>query len=186
MRAQPVNFGSDRELAEAVVHDGDEKAFRELYRRHTPRLLAFVMRLLARGESEAEDVVQETWIAAFEGLEGFQWNSSFSTWLGGIGLNKVRARLRKSSRSLTVAAETPPEVAVAPVAHETRIDLETLIEMLPDDHRVILVLHDVEGMKHREIAEQLNIPIGTSKTHLSKARAQLRALMSGRGDRNER
>jgi RNA polymerase sigma-70 factor (ECF subfamily) len=176
---------TDRELVDAVLLHQDERAFRELYRRHTPRLFALVARLLARGDDEAEDVVQEIWIHAFESLDRFQWNSSFSTWLTGVGLNRTRDRIRKYGRSRETAMEIVPEIAVVPDRHEERVDLERLISRLPDDQRMVLVLHDVEGMKHREIAESLDIPEGTSKTLLSSARARLRAAMSRKVMGNE-
>ena len=182
MRAQPVTDQTDKILVEEVLQSGDEAAFRELYRRHTPRLLAFVMRLLARGEADAEDIVQETWIRAFESLDRFEWQSTFSTWLQGIGLNRVRDRIRKLGRSRETGMEELPEVPIPAGAHETRIDLERIISELPDELRMVLVLHDVEGMKHREIAEELEIPEGTSKTYLSKARQKMRAMMSIKGD----
>ena len=172
---------TDRELVDAVLQRKDELAFRELYRRHTPRLFVLVARLLARGDREAEDVVQEIWIHAFQSLGRFDWNSSFATWLTGIGLNRVRDRIRKYGRSRETAMDVVPEMAAPPLRHETRIDLERGIARLPDDLRMVLVLHDVEGMKHREIAEMLDIPEGTSKTHLASARQRLRALMSGEG-----
>ena len=172
---------TDRELAEAVLQHKDELAFRELYRRHTPRLFVLVARLLARGDHEAEDVVQEIWVHAFQSLGRFEWNSSFSTWLTGIGLNRVRDRIRKYGRSRETGVDVVPDVSVVPDPPETRIDLERMIAQLPDDQRMVLVLHDVEGMKHREIAEYLDIPEGTSKTQLSSARQRLRAMMSGEG-----
>jgi RNA polymerase sigma-70 factor (ECF subfamily) len=177
----PSDSRTDRELAEAVLERRDERAFHELYRRHTPRLFALVARLLARGDDEAEDVVQEVWIRAFESLERFQWNSAFSTWLTGIGLNRVRDRIRRYGRSRETAVEVVPDIAVVADRHETRIDLERMIARLPDDQRLVLVLHDVEGMKHREIAEHLDIPEGTSKTLLSNARKRLNAMMPGEG-----
>lgn len=181
MSAPQSSPRSDRELVEAVLRHQDELAFRDLYRRHTPRLFVLVARLLARGDREAEDVVQEIWIHAFQSLGRFDWNSSFATWLTGIGLNRVRDRIRKYGRSRETAMDVVPEVAAPPLRHETRIDLERGIARLPDDLRMVLVLHDVEGMKHREIAEMLDIPEGTSKTHLASARQRLRALMSGKG-----
>lgn len=178
MSAQPEDRATDRELVDAVLHSGDEAAFRALYRRHTPRLFMLVTRLLARGDREAEDVVQETWVHAFESLGRFAWNSSFATWLTGIGLNRVRDRVRRYGRSRETGVDTLPETAAAADPRDVRIDLERLIERLPDEQRMVLVLHDVEGMKHREIAEHLGIPEGTSKTHLFNARRSLRALMS--------
>jgi RNA polymerase sigma-70 factor (ECF subfamily) len=172
---------TDRELAQAVLEHKNELAFRELYRRHTPRLFALVARLLGRGDHEAEDVVQETWIHAFESLGRFQWDSAFPTWLTGIGLNRVRDRIRKYGRSRETGVDAVPDIAVVPASHETRIDLERAISRLSDDQRLVLVLHDVEGMKHREISEHLEIPEGTSKTLLSNARKRLRAMMTGKG-----
>ena len=180
METQPVTVGTDRLLADKIVCEGDERAFRELYRRHTPRLLQLVMRFLGRPETEAEDVVQETWIRASDGLERFQWNSTFSTWLTGIGLNVARDHLRRSARSKTVAVEEPPDIPGPTVAHDDRIDLERAIQFLPDGYRMVLVLHDVEGMKHREIGETLGISPGTSKSQLSGARKMLRTMLAGK------
>jgi RNA polymerase sigma-70 factor (ECF subfamily) len=173
----PVNV-TDRELADAVIDTGDEVAFRQLYRRHTPRLLGFVQRLLGPNDAEAEDAVQETWIRACQSLARFRWDSSFSTWLGGIGLNVVRDRIRKQARSRIVDFEQLPERPVAPASTEDRIDLERAIALLPDGYRIVLVLHDVEGMKHREIAERLGISDGTSKSQLSNARRMLREILT--------
>jgi RNA polymerase sigma-70 factor (ECF subfamily) len=178
MKARPAITETDRGLVEAILELGDEQAFRELYRRHTPRLLGFVSRLLAGADTEDEDVVQETWIRACDRLGRFEWRSSFPTWLLGIGLNIVRDNLRRSNRGRMVPADRlvdPPERSGN---HETWIDLERAILMLPDDYRLVLVLHDVEGMKHREIAERLEIPIGTAKSQLFRARRMIRERLS--------
>jgi RNA polymerase sigma-70 factor (ECF subfamily) len=180
MNAPSQSPRSDRELVEAVLRHKDELAFRTLYRAHTPRLFMLVARLLGRGDREAEDVVQEIWTHAFQSMERFKWDSSFATWLTGIGLNRVRDRIRQYGRSRETAGDVP-EVALAPAPHETRIDLERALQRLPDEERLVVVLHDVEGMKHREISERLGIPEGTSKTRLFEARKRLRAMMSGEG-----
>jgi RNA polymerase sigma-70 factor (ECF subfamily) len=179
MENQPATIGTDRDLAEAVIRHGSEAAFRDLYCRHTPRLLGFVTRLLARSDAEAEDVVQETWIRVCTGLGNFRWQSAFSTWLTGIGLNVVRDTLRRSARCRETALDGLPEPAVRPIRRDEGIDLERCIRMLPDDRRMVLVLHDVEGWKHAEISRRMEIPEGTSKSHLAKARKQLRILLSG-------
>lgn len=178
MRAQPAIFGTDRDLVAAILEFGDEQAFRELYRRHTPRLLGFVSRLLAGAEAEDEDVVQETWIRACRRLERFEWRSTFSTWLLGIGLNVVRDNLRRIDRTRTTPIDGSTNPPVYPGPHEVRIDLERAIRMLPDDHRIVLVLHDVEGMKHHEIADRLEIPVGTTKSRLFRSRKMLREWLS--------
>lgn len=179
MKAEPAtDAGIDRDLAEAVLRYGDEAAFRELYRRHTPRLLGFVSRLLAGSGSDEEDAVQDTWIRACESLARFQWRSTFSTWLLGIGLNVARDRLRRKGSSRTVAAESAPDRPGPRPAHDTRIDLDRAIRSLPNDFRVVLVLHDVEGMKHHEIAERLRIPEGTTKSQLYRARRMIRDMLT--------
>lgn len=178
MNARSNRLDADRPLVDAVLRDGDERAFRELYDRHTPRLLAFVARLLARSDAEAEDLVQETWIRACSRMDTFRWNAAFSTWLHGIGLNVVRDRLRRDGRSRVIGVEEPPENPVTPPPHVDRIALERAIAGLADGYRLVLVLHDVEGMKHREIAESMGISVGTSKSQLFTARRLVRAALN--------
>lgn len=177
MEAEPVTAVTDRQLAEAVLQAGEERAFRELYRRHTPRLLGFVGRLLGRSDAEAEDVAQETWLRACRTLDRFRWDSGFSTWLLGIGLNVARDTMRKNARSREIDIDDLPDPPAPMNLPDDRIDLERSIAMLPNGYRVVLVLHDVEGMKHEEIAQKLGITIGTSKSQLSRARGVLRHLL---------
>jgi RNA polymerase sigma-70 factor (ECF subfamily) len=174
MEIQLSDTTTDRDLIDAVLNLGDERAFRKLYRRHTPRLLGFISNLLSRDNEENEDIVQETWIRACEQLGRFEWRSAFSTWLLGIGLNIVRDNLRRHSRSRDVAESVSLDPPSRKVDNETRIDLERAIQMLPDGDRLVLVLHDVEGLTHQEIAEKLDIPIGTTKSQLFRARKMIR------------
>ncbi len=169
--------GTDRQLAAAVLDHGDQVAFRELYHRHTPRLLGFVHRLLGRTDAEAEDVVQETWIRACKGLARFRWDSGFSTWLLGIGLNATRERQGKNGQLSAVQLEKLPDPAGPAASNEERVDLERSIRLLPDGYRTVLLLHDVEGMKHGEIARRLGITTGTSKSQLFNARRKLRSML---------
>ena len=167
----------DRQLIDAIIADGDEGAFRELYRRHTPRLHQLLLRLLGGVEQDAEDVVQETWVRAVENAAKFEWKSSFPSWLTGIGINRAKEVLRKRNRrpmfELTEVME--PKAPVVPVGE--RIDLERALALLPDGYRTVLVLHDVEGFRHDEIAAQLGIAAGTSKSQLFHARRYVRALL---------
>jgi len=185
MEAQPAIDNSDRALAEAVLEYGEEQAFRELYRRHTPRLLGFVGRLLGASDAEAEDVAQETWIRACQALGRFRWESAFSTWLLGIGLNIVRDHIRRNSRAHILDIDDIPDPPGPVRIPEDRIDLERSIAVLPDGYRMVLVLHDVEGMKHKEIAEKLGVSEGTTKSQLSRARKMLRGLLArSKGERS--
>jgi RNA polymerase sigma-70 factor (ECF subfamily) len=178
MESQPAMVDTDRELAEAVARYGDESAFRELYRRHTPRLLALVARLLGPSDDDAEDAVQEAWIRACEGLGRFRWQSAFGTWVAGIAINVARDVLRRRSRWKTteLGEDNDPRPGRVHTA-EARIDLEGAIRALPDGCRVVLVLHDVEGMTHGDIAGRLGIAEGTSKSQLSNARRLLRSYL---------
>lgn len=172
----------DREWTRRLLRDGDELAFRQLYRRHTPRLLGFVKRLLgATGSaSDAEDVVQETWVRAVHRLDRFRWQSSLETWLCGIAQNLCRELFRRSrTREEKEAAAPPPPERTVSLTGSLRLDLEKAMALLPDGYRSILVLHDVEGWTHREIAQSLGISDGTSKSQLFEARRRVRTMLQG-------
>jgi DNA-directed RNA polymerase specialized sigma24 family protein len=174
MTAATIASAPDRELAEALLHRGDEAAFRQLYQRHTPRLFQFVLRVLGGAEHDAEDVVQETWIRATQKLGEFRWEAAFGTWLTGIGLNVSRSLLRRNGRW---DAGEVPEQWCPPATDGERIDLERALALLPAGYRVVLLLHDVEGYTHEEIGERLGVVPGTSKSQLSHARRALRQLL---------
>ena len=167
---------SDRELVEAIVISGDEIAFRELYRRHTPRLFQLVLRLVG-SEQDAEDVVQEAWIRASEAAANFRWESGFSTWLTGIAINRFKELLRKRNRWPTLGIDDVREPEIRPDRVNERVDLERALSLLPVGYRTVLVLHDLEGYRHEEIAEHLGIAAGTSKSQLFHARRYVRTLL---------
>ncbi|MGD2070645.1 MAG: sigma-70 family RNA polymerase sigma factor [Gemmatimonadota bacterium] len=179
-REDPV---SDRELADRIVATGDEAAFRLLYRRHTPRLWPTVLRILGGtdAESEAEDVIQETWIRAVSNLSRFRWEAAFRTWVTGIAVNRCREALRKRGRRRETSTELLPPGAVGGSTRPDpgrRMDLEQAIRALPDGYRTVLVLHDLEGFTHPEIAERLEIAVGTSRSQLHHARRAVRQHLS--------
>jgi RNA polymerase sigma-70 factor (ECF subfamily) len=168
---------SDRELADLVIHQGDEDAFRLLYRRHTPAVYQFVLRLVGGNLQEAEDIIQETWMRAARGLEGFRWKSALRSWLTGIALNRVREMARKRKRSLT-EVDSDWEAPGTHFDPGQQIDLERALELLPPGFRTVLVLHDVEGFTHQEIGNRLGITDGTSKSQLHGARRAMRKLLN--------
>src|SRR5678815_2366077 len=172
-----TSANSDVALVSAAV-GGSEMAFRELFRRHTPHLLQFVSRVLGASASEAEDVVQDTWLRAYPALVTFRNESSFSTWLCSVGLRAALDSLRKGKRH---QAESlfEDDASSDPPLSEDRMDIENAIARLAPGYRMVLVLHDVEGFTHDEIALQLGIAPGTSKAQLFKARRVMRALLTG-------
>ena len=180
---------TDAELIEAIRLDGSERAFRELYRRHTPRLYQLVLRILGGAAGDAEDVVQETWIRATTSLARFRGDSAFGTWLTGIGLNRARDFLRSRSRRPSGFEVSDGEAWLARLSARSdaaaeRVDLDRAIALLPDGYRVVFVLYEIEGFNHGEIAGRLGISEGTSKSQLHHARRALRTLLepaAGRG-----
>jgi RNA polymerase sigma-70 factor (ECF subfamily) len=175
----------DRELVERLILREDEWAFRLLHQRHTPRLTRLAGTLTADNTIDRDELVQDTWVRAVARLSSFQWRASLITWLTGILVNLFREALR--ARGQTKFIELSEEMAVWPAPPDItdRMELERAIAALAPGHRTILVLHDVEGFTHQEIAELLGIAVGTSKSQLCRARrAVVHTLNSER--KNER
>lgn len=167
---------SDRQLVGELLDRGDETAFRELYRRHTPRLFQLSLRMMGGAETDAEDIIQETWIRVCERVSTFRWESTFATWLTAIGLNLCREFLRRRGRFQTVEAGAELELVIQS-RPGSWIDIERAIASLPDGYRAVFVLHDIEGYTHEEIGDHLGISDGTSKSQLSRARRAMRATL---------
>lgn len=169
----------DRRLVARYVATRDEDAFRALYRRHASFLYRFLLQL-SGDAAAAEEGVQETWVRAARGLSGFAWRSSLKTWLAGIAIRWWR----ESSRAAAREAEFPGEESLPPappIRREIdRVDLERALAALPAGYRRAILLHDVEGYTHEEVAEITGVDVGTSKSQLSRARHALRARLSGR------
>jgi RNA polymerase sigma-70 factor (ECF subfamily) len=176
--AQPTSL-TDRELADAVVAGGAEWAFRELYRRHSPRLFQLVLRLVGGARADAEDIVQDAWIHAVSALSRFRWEAAFETWLTGIAINQTRSFWRRKGTRLFDPIADDSLVARAAEVGD-RLDLDAAIARLPHGYRVVLVLHDVEGWTHEEIGARLGIAIGTSKSQLFAARRAMRTHLAPR------
>ena len=166
----------DRKLVSAYLRDREEKAFRALYRRHTPVVFQFVLRLVGGRTAEAEEIIQTAWIRAAEKLEAFRWDSSLRTWLTGIALNCYREAVRRDRREGDTTSLDLQELPAAGRLHREipRIDLERAIAQLPDGYREVLILHDIEGYTHDEIGSLMGIRNGTSKSQLSRARRAVR------------
>ncbi len=163
--------GPDRALVERFLRTRSESAFRALYSRHSPLVYGLVRRLSAR-HADAEDAHQEAWLRAIRSLPEFRWESSLGTWLCGIAVNCCRERWR---RDCFPDAKAPDDIAVAP--REDGIDVERALARLPPGYRAVLILHDVLGYTHGEIARKLEVEPGTSKSQLARGREALRAML---------
>jgi RNA polymerase sigma-70 factor (ECF subfamily) len=164
----------DRALVTAFLDSRNEDAFGALYRRHSPILYGLAHRLT--GAVDAADVVQETWIRAIGALPSFAWASSLRTWLCSIAVNCCRERWRRQGGHRDHELVMPPPIWPS----EYAIDVETALARLAPGYRAVVVLHDIYGFTHAEIASQLGIDAGTSKSQLSRARQALRALLDPR------
>jgi RNA polymerase sigma-70 factor (ECF subfamily) len=161
---------NDEQLIRQFLDRRDERAFRRLYTQHTPAVYGLIRRLAGPRIDLADDVLQETWLRAASTLARFRGESAFRTWLTGIALNCYRERTR---RSMGPSAYDPPGPPIDSIS--TGLEVGAVLDALSTEHREVLVLHDVEGYTHEEIANALGIEIGTSKSRLSRARAMFRA-----------
>jgi RNA polymerase sigma-70 factor, ECF subfamily len=159
----------ERQLVTAFL-DGEAAAFDALYALHSPSLHAFLRRLLGRWQSETGDALQDVWLRAARDLPRFRWQSTFRTWLFGIAINRCREILRLTPNALEELSDT----AIEQRSPEEKIDVERAVARLPLRYREVLVLHDIYEHTHSEIAVLLGIEEGTSKSNLSRARAQVR------------
>ncbi len=155
----------------------DEASFRALYRRHTPMIFAMAVRL-SGSRSEAEELVQEAWVRAVERVEQFGRRSKFSTWLAGILVNCHREARRLGARRYPTSAEVIEVFAESVDLRADPADLEKAVSELADGYREVVVMHDLYGYTHQEIADMLDIEPGTSKSQLARGRARLRHALT--------
>jgi RNA polymerase sigma-70 factor, ECF subfamily len=179
----PPGRSEDRALVERC-RKGDLGAFEELYRQHAGRLYSVACRMVGN-PSDAEDLLQEIFLVAHRKLDSFRGDSALGTWLYRLATNLCLDHLRsKAARTsqLTGALDDEPGLADAGtrgLAEQTltRMDLERALAQLPEGCRAAFVLHDIEGLEHREVAAALGIAEGTSKSQVHKARLRLRGLL---------
>ena len=163
---------------------GDLAAFETIYRAHAGRLYSVACRVLGN-PTDAEDLLQEIFLAAHRKLETFRGDSALGTWLYRLAMNLCLDHLRsRATRSgqLTDALDDEHGLDDSGSRHlaertVARMDLERAMAQLPEGCRTAFVLHDVEGLEHREIADILGIAEGTSKSQVHKARMRLRAML---------
>ena len=162
---------------------GDSAAFDEVVNRFTGELYRLALFLTGQA-SDADDVLQETFLGAYENLAAFEGRSSLKTWLSRILLNQA-ARHRRSQRvrkaaqpvHLSAASEAVLEGAARQSStrdSEIRLDVLGVLQTLQPDHREVVVLREMQGMSYQEIAEALHIPEGTVESRLFRARQELK------------
>ncbi|HET9553189.1 MAG TPA: sigma-70 family RNA polymerase sigma factor [Anaeromyxobacteraceae bacterium] len=199
----PPAAADERALVERL-RKGDRAAFAALVARHGGALLRLASTLV-RQRALAEEVVQETWLAALEGLDRFEGRSSLRTWLFHILANRARTRAVREGRSVPFSALGDPaddEPAVDPdrftqgggwreppggwgaedperlaLGAETRAVIEAAIAALPESQRAVITLRDVEGLEAEEICALLGVTVTNQRVLLHRARARVRRAL---------
>ena len=172
-------------VTRASQHEGD-RAFAELLRRHQGKVRGLLLRL-AGDRTLADDLAQEVFLRAYRGLAGFEGRARFSTWLYRIAYN-VYLNHRTRVRELAALPEgfesgaMAPESSLSANRSDLRRDLDVAIAALPDRYRAVVTLYYLEDVSYPEIADILDLPLGTVKTHLHRAKRILREHLHGWGD----
>ncbi len=172
---------SEEQLTIRRAIQGDEAAMRALWSRHAPHIDMVVRRLVGPDRDEAQDIAQEVWIQIFRALPSYRGDSQFATWAHRIAVNRTLNALRRTHRLAKVEVEMDADtVAVTPDTDRSFMmaSIEEAAARLSPGARTVFLLHDVEGYTHEEIAAELGITAGGSKSQLFKARAKLRKLLA--------
>lgn len=161
---------------------GDRLAFEKLYRSHCDRIYGLCWRMCGGDRALAEDMVQEAFVRAWNKLDLFKGQSKFGTWLHRLTVNVVlsdrRIRVKRLQREQEFSDDVERvQVGDRDVFAGLRKDLEAAIAGLPERARTVLVLYDIEGYKHQEIADMTGMAVGSSKAQLHRARKMVQDVL---------
>ena len=193
LEKSPALDPTDEKVLVARAQGGDLAAYDELVRRYQERIYAALYHMTSNHE-DANDLAQESFIKAYQALKSFKGNSSFFTWVYRIAVNKTinflkqrKNRGHMSLNDLDFQAEHDPDL-VALVSEKTpRRDLSlaelqeklnAAMQKLSEDHRLVVTLHDIQGLSHDEIGKIMDCNVGTVRSRLYYARQQLQAYLS--------
>jgi len=166
--------------------EGEQQTFHELYQKYHERVYSTCLRM-TQNVSESEDLTQDVFIQLFRTIGSFRGESAFTTWLHRLTVNRVLMHFRKRKRrpdQISENGELPAYIVAGTQDPKRmrivdRILLSEVITKLPEGYRQAIILHDIQGLEHREIAERRGRSIGTSKSQLHKGRVLLRGLIGG-------
>ncbi|HZZ41482.1 MAG TPA: RNA polymerase sigma factor [Tepidisphaeraceae bacterium] len=181
------NDRTDPELVR-LARRGDAQAFHDLIDRHSGWLFRVAIAMVGSRE-DAEDLIQEVFLAASRGMARFEERSSVKTWLRSILLNHVSKlyRSRKvrrhwsldDERGEAVRAEMEASIPNPAAATESKADVQAMLQALSDEHREVIVLREIDGLSYEEMAKLLRLPRGTVESRLHRARQQLKEKFAG-------
>ncbi|MFQ5903073.1 MAG: RNA polymerase sigma factor [Candidatus Binatia bacterium] len=173
----------DRDLVQRS-QGGDRLAFNQLVLKYRNRVMGVATRMLG-DRVEAEDLAQDVFVKVYHGLQGFQGEALFSTWLYRVTANSClnRRRRRKRESQVTQVVDDPERVFSDRASNphtllerkELKVFLEKAIQALPQEQRMVLILRDIEGLSYEEIADSLGLELGTVRSRLHRARLEVQA-----------
>jgi len=163
----------------AACRRGEHAAMEMLYHRYKRRVFGLVTRIV--GAQDAEEVAQDVFVRIFRGLAKFRGDSALSTWVYRLSVNAALSHVSRNKKKRLQESEDQLAFVPAPRAPErdpgVAARLERALAQLPPGYRAVLVLHDIEGLSHEEVAGIIGCRVGTSKSQLHKARARMRDLL---------
>lgn len=167
-----------------AIQSGDMVAFNTMVDRYKSRLMNVIGRMLSSTE-EAEDVVQETFVRVYQHRQSFNFQHCFSTWIYTIALNLARNELRKRKKfkflEISDMQGNEAEIAVDPeIPNNFPKLLERAVKDLPEKYRAAFILRDVQELAYNEVAVVLDVPLGTVKSRVNRARQMLRERLKPR------
>jgi RNA polymerase sigma-70 factor (ECF subfamily) len=196
--ADPIPTSADLKEADELAlvemsRKGDTSAYGELVRRYERKIFRLA-RNITQNNEDAEDILQDTYIKAYEHLDKFQGNSKFYTWIVRIGVNESLMKLRKRKTDKTVPLDEPVDTGEDPVVREIAVwgedpenkysqeelrkILDDAVQSLRPPFRTVFILRDIEELSTEETAEALNLSIPAVKSRLLRARLQLREKLT--------
>lgn len=175
--------GAREEELIAHARKGDHAAYESLYRLNRDRVYGLLWRMSGGQHALAEDLLQEAFVRAWQKLDSFRGDSQFGTWLHRLAVNVAlsdrRTRLRQAGKEVALDEQVYRTAVGSEDVHaDKQRDLERSIAKLPERARTVLVLYDIEGYQHAEIAEMTGMAVGSSKAQLHRARKLLREELS--------
>jgi RNA polymerase sigma-70 factor, ECF subfamily len=177
-----MDEGEDRELVERFAH-GDSRAFDTIVQRYEQRVYAIALRMTGNVK-DARDAMQDVFISALRALRSFRGDAQLSTWIHRVAVNAsldvLRKRKRHIAQPIEEAGDRPsddigPEDAAARAARAAEV--QRALQAVSPEHRAVLVLHDLQDLDYTETAAALDIPVGTVKSRLHRARTEMARLL---------
>ena len=173
-----------------ALQEGRMECYDELVRRYKDRLFSFINQMVRNGQL-SEDILQDTFIRLYQHRMSYRTIARFSTWIYTIAANLVRSQMRKLSRMTTVdlepresgerAIELPDGARPVDEQVAGKMTVEKVraaMDLLPDEFREVIILREIEELSYEEIVEVLELPLGTVKSRINRARTQLRDMLA--------